>query len=99
MSPTTTNPNTGRCVSFRLRLIVMAAAISVSAAAQPAFHIRVNNAGCDFQVRPDELKCDTDSDRGIPSICTVTFQNKGTDACVGHFAAYVGPATLGTVDH
>ena len=83
----------------RLTLLVFLASISIaaSALAQPLFHARSNNVGCDFQVL-QQLSCDNDLDRGVPSVCTITFQNKGTAACVGHFAGYIGPATLGTVD-
>lgn len=78
------------------------AALTVPLLAQPhVFHMRttaMNNCKFEIPQTADALACDNDLDRGVPSICTAKMINSGTDACTGHFAGYVGPATLGSVD-
>lgn len=87
---------------MRLRLFVVCVLAAVSASAQrQVLNIGTNaNENCSFQIpnQQDALSCDNDLDRGVPAICTAKMVNIGTGACTGHFVAYVGPATLGSVD-
>lgn len=86
----------------RLRSAVFVALFALTASAQQRIFQPHPNAGnCKFEIPandPAALRCDSELDRGVGSICTVKWINNGTDACTGHFAAYMGPVAQGTVD-
>src|SRR5436190_23957237 len=87
----------------RLRQFLLLAIFALSSYAQTQrFNLRPHpNAGNCFFTIPNianVVKCDTDLDRGVSTVCTVQYTNTGTDPCSGHFEGYMGPATQGTVD-
>jgi hypothetical protein len=86
---------------FRQFLLLVICATSSYAQTQQ-FNVRPHPtaANCQFAIPnvANTVKCDTDLDRGVSTICTIQFVNNGTDPCTAHFEGYMGPATLGTVD-